>query len=195
MPWVRTPEAPRVPRHTRDPRFRLSLTGYVHATIPKSAKIGIGPIAYDISAFVSGPAASMGAFASCVTPDLPSRPEGWPSFSKVAFAPRTLPRISSLLQGLPATVSSSLPFPGSTSGYRTVPCSGHGCRFLGRDEPTASPACLACPCHRAIPTTPPKGDASSVSLRRPLLPSPGIRGNSAFGRLFLFGAILWVHFR
>ena len=32
-------------------------------------------------------------------------------------------------------------------------------------------SCLACPCHRAIPTTPAKGCASTVSLRRTLLPS------------------------
>jgi len=32
-------------------------------------------------------------------------------------------------------------------------------------------SCLACPCHRAIPTTPAEGCASTVSLRRTLLPS------------------------
>jgi len=32
-------------------------------------------------------------------------------------------------------------------------------------------SCLACPCHRAVPTTPPEGCASTVSLRRTLLPS------------------------
>ena len=32
-------------------------------------------------------------------------------------------------------------------------------------------SCLACPCHRAVPTTPPEGYASTVSLRRTLLPT------------------------
>ncbi len=32
-------------------------------------------------------------------------------------------------------------------------------------------SCLACPCHRAVPTTPSEECASTVSLRRSLLPS------------------------
>ena len=36
-------------------------------------------------------------------------------------------------------------------------------------------SCLACPCHRAVPTTPPEGYASSVSLRHILLPSSDTR--------------------
>ncbi len=39
-----------------------------------------------------------------------------------------------------------------------------------RDEDGFS-SCLACPCHRAVPTTPPEGYASSVSLRHTLVPS------------------------
>ncbi len=37
-------------------------------------------------------------------------------------------------------------------------------------------SCLACPCHRAVPTTPPKGCASSISLRHLMLPSPPYNG-------------------
>jgi hypothetical protein len=37
-------------------------------------------------------------------------------------------------------------------------------------------SCLACPCYRAVPTTPLEGCASPVSLRHTLLPSPRTRG-------------------
>ena len=40
-----------------------------------------------------------------------------------------------------------------------------------RDEDGFS-SCPVCPCHRAIPTTPPERDTSTVSLRYHLLPSP-----------------------
>ena len=54
-------------------------------------------------------------------------------------------------------------------------------------------SCSACPCHRAVPTTPPECRVASVSLRRAILPSPvrsrlGLRGYFCRGHL-------WVHLR
>ena len=48
-------------------------------------------------------------------------------------------------------------------------------RFLGRDEDGFS-SCLACPCRRAVSTTPPERRVSSVSLRRIVRPSPSRYG-------------------
>src|SRR6516225_9986761 len=43
--------------------------------------------------------------------------------------------------------------------------------FLWRDEEGFS-SCSLCPCYRAVPTTPPKWHAASVSPRHVMLPSP-----------------------
>jgi len=52
-------------------------------------------------------------------------------------------------------------------------------------------SCLACPCHRAVPTTPPEGCASTVSLRRTLLPSPDLRELGLQG--YFCRGHPWVH--
>src|SRR5207248_11163336 len=53
--------------------------------------------------------------------------------------------------------------------------------------------CLACPCHRAVATTPPERLAASASLRRSMLPSPSSWG---FGPgATHFRGHLCVHFR
>ena len=66
---------------------------------------------------------------------------------------------------LAATVSPSADFPGETgyTAYLAPTISGWG------EDGFSS--CLACPCHRADPTTPAEGCASTVSLRHTLLPS------------------------
>src|SRR6516225_6622493 len=55
-------------------------------------------------------------------------------------------------------------------------------------------SCSTCPCHRAVPTTPPECHVVSVSPRRAMLPSPRDRG-LGFRILVLFRGHLWVHFR
>ena len=54
-------------------------------------------------------------------------------------------------------------------------------------------SCLACPCHRAIPTTPAEGYASTVSLRRTLLPSLHHRELGLHG--YICRGHPWVHLR
>src|SRR4051794_20934282 len=49
-----------------------------------------------------------------------------------------------------------------------------------RDEEGFS-SCLACPCHRAVATTPPECLAVSASLRRSMLPSPYSWGLGLWG--------------
>src|SRR6266568_6784245 len=62
-----------------------------------------------------------------------------------------------------------------------------------RDEEGFS-SCSTCPCHRAIPTTPPECHVASVSPRHAMLPSPRSRGLGL--RIFiLFRGHLWVYFR
>ena len=61
-------------------------------------------------------------------------------------------------------------FPG-VSGYTTYLAPA----ISRRDEDGFS-SCLACPCHRAASNTPPESAAVSASLRRPILPSPKLRG-------------------
>ena len=73
------------------------------------------------------------------------------------FAPRALPRFNATTDPA-ATVSSSTVFPGA-SGYAVYLAPS----ISRRDEDGFS-SCLACPCHRAVPTTPPQGCASSDSL-------------------------------
>ena len=87
------------------------------------------------------------------------------------LAPRALPRFSATT-GLAATVSPSLAFPVSPVIRATLL---H--RFSRWDEDGFS-SCLACPCHRAVPTTPPKCHVASVSLRHVMLPSPDHSGLS-----------------
>jgi hypothetical protein len=54
-------------------------------------------------------------------------------------------------------------------------------------------SCLACPCYRAVPTTPLEGCASPVSLRHTLLPSPRTRGLDLQSENYR--GHLWVHSR
>src|SRR5215471_9713021 len=54
-------------------------------------------------------------------------------------------------------------------------------------------SCSTCPCHRAVPTTPPKRHAASVSLRHVMLPSPDHRGLGL--RIIFCRGHFWVHSR
>src|SRR4051794_4143864 len=96
------------------------------------------------------------------------------------FAPRALPRLDATA-GPSATLSPPADFPGCP-----VIRPGLLRRFRGRDE-EGFPSCLACPCHRAVATTPPERIASSANLRRSVLPSPDDRGLGLRG-LHNFGA-------
>jgi hypothetical protein len=70
------------------------------------------------------------------------------------------------------------------------PCFRH---LSWRDEEGFS-SCSICPCHRAVPTTPPECHVASVSPRHAMLPSPRSRGLGL--RIFiLFRGHLWVYFR
>jgi len=62
-----------------------------------------------------------------------------------------------------------LPFPGS-SGYRSDLLQSVS---LWDEEGFSS--CSTCPCHRAVPTTPPECHVASVSPRHAMLPSPRTR--------------------
>ena len=73
------------------------------------------------------------------------------------FAPRALPRFNATTDPA-ATVSSSTVFPGPPVYAVYLAPS-----ISRRDEDGFS-SCLACPCHRAVPTTPPEGCASSDTL-------------------------------
>jgi hypothetical protein len=77
-------------------------------------------------------------------------------------------------------------FPG-VSGYKVSLLR----RFLERDEEGFS-SCLAYPCHRAAPTTPPKLLAALVSCDDPCCLRPRNEG-STFG--FSFRGHQWVHLR
>jgi hypothetical protein len=57
-------------------------------------------------------------------------------------------------------------FPG-LAGYMTYPAPP-----ISRWGEDGFSSCLACPCHRAVPNTPPERLIASVSLRRFMLPSP-----------------------
>ena len=65
------------------------------------------------------------------------------------FAPLALPRLIARTDPA-ATVSSSIRFPGVT-GYTTYLAPP-----ISRWDEDGFSSCLACPCHRAAPTTPPK---------------------------------------
>jgi hypothetical protein len=65
--------------------------------------------------------------------------------------------------------------------------------FSWRDEEGFS-SCSICPYYRAVPTTPPKWHAASVSPRHVMLPSPRKRG-LGLRILVLFRGHLWVYFR
>ncbi len=96
--------------------------------------------------------------------------------------PRTRFRIPS------ATLSPSTVFLGSP--VMRLPCFRH---LSWRDEEGFS-SCSICPCHRAVPTTPPECHVASVSPRHAMLPSPRSRGLGL--RIFiLFRGHLWVYFR
>ena len=74
------------------------------------------------------------------------------------FAPRALPRFNATTDPA-ATVSSSVDFP-VMPVYTTYLAPD----MAAWDEDGFS-SCLACPCHRAVPTTPPEEYVSSASLR------------------------------
>ena len=61
-------------------------------------------------------------------------------------------------------------FPG-VSGYTTYPAPP-----ISRWGEDGFSSCSTCPCHRAVPTTPPECHAASVSPRHAMLPSPDTRG-------------------
>jgi hypothetical protein len=63
-------------------------------------------------------------------------------------------------------------FPG-VSGYTAYPAPP-----LARWGEDGFTSCPTCPCHRAVPTTPPGCPAASVSPRQAMLPSPDTRGLS-----------------
>jgi hypothetical protein len=78
-------------------------------------------------------------------------------------------------------------FPG-VAGYMTYPPPS-----ISRWDEDGFSSCSACPCHRAVPNTPPECFIASVSLRRFMLPSPN-RWGLGF-RFKEFRGHLWVHFR
>ena len=63
-----------------------------------------------------------------------------------------------------------LPFPGS-AGYRSDLL-----QSLSLWDEEGFSSCSTCPCHRAVPTTPPECHVASVSPRHAMLPSPRSRG-------------------
>ena len=62
-----------------------------------------------------------------------------------------------------------LPFPG-LAGYRSDLL-----QSLSLWDEEGFSSCLTCPCHRAVPTTPPECHVASVSPRHAMLPSPRTR--------------------
>jgi hypothetical protein len=62
-----------------------------------------------------------------------------------------------------------LPFPGS-AGYRSDLL-----QSLSLWDEEGFSSCSTCPCHRAVPTTPPECHVASVSPRHAMLPSPRSR--------------------
>ncbi|SRR6266480_3283522 len=99
-------------------------------------------------------------------PCLPSLPEELRN-SWVPSLPGSYPS-SSLLQTLPPP-SRRPSFPGS-SGYRSDLLLS-----LSLWDEEGFSSCLTCPCHRAVPTTPPECHVASVSPRHAMLPSPRSR--------------------
>jgi hypothetical protein len=71
-----------------------------------------------------------------------------------------------------------LPFPGS-SGYR--PDLLQSISLWGEE---GFSSCLTCPCHRAVPTTPPECHVASVSPRHAMLPS--LRSRELGLQIFIF---------
>jgi len=102
------------------------------------------------------------------------------------LAPRALLRFIATT-GPTATVSSSTDFPvdAGYTIYLAPPISR-------RDEDGFS-SCLALPCHRAAPTTPPERIDASVRFRRSMLPS--LRDRKLGLRSKKYRGHLWVHFR
>ena len=103
------------------------------------------------------------------------------------FAPRELPQFIATTNPS-ATFSPSFLFPVS-AGYRSDLLQSVS---LWDEEGFSS--CSTCPCHRAVPTTPPKCHAASVSPRHVMLPSPRTRGLGLRISVFFRGH-LWVYFR
>jgi hypothetical protein len=73
------------------------------------------------------------------------------------------------------------PLPGF-AGYRTYLAPA-----ISRRGEEGFSSCLACPCHRAVASTPPKWIAVSVRFRLPMLPSPS-RLRARPSELFIFEA-------
>src|SRR5215469_17470079 len=79
-------------------------------------------------------------------------------------------------------------FPG-VAGYTAYPAPP-----ISRWGEDGFSSCSTCPCHRAVPTTPPECHDVSVSPRHVMLPSSRSRGLGL--RIFiLFRGHLWVYFR
>ena len=101
-------------------------------------------------------------------PCLPSLPEELRN-SWVPSLPGSYPS-SSLLRTLP-------PPSRHPSSSRFQPVIGRTCsRVFSLWDEEGFSSCSTCPCHRAVPTTPPKCHAASVSPRHVMPPSPRTRG-------------------
>src|SRR5258705_4773155 len=80
------------------------------------------------------------------------------------FAPQTLLRFIATTDPAATLVFGRLP---GFAGYTAYPAP----TISRRDEEGFS-SCLACPCHRAVASTPPRRASVSVSLRLLMRPSP-----------------------
>src|SRR5664279_471232 len=81
----------------------------------------------------------------------------------------------------------------SSAAIRRLPYMTYPPPSISRWDEDGFSSCSACPCHRAVPNTPPECFIASVSLRRFMLPSPN-RWGLGF-RFKEFRGHLWVHFR
>ena len=86
-------------------------------------------------------------------------------YQQGSFAPRKLLRF--IAHTNPSATLSSFNSLPAVHGYRTYLAP----RISPRDEEGFS-SCSACPCHRAVATTPPEWMIVSISFRSPMLPSP-----------------------
>jgi len=100
-------------------------------------------------------------------PCLPSLPEELRN-SWVPSLPWELPPVHRYCKPFRHLLA-ALPFPGS-SGYRSDLLLS-----LSLWDEEGFSSCLTCPCHRAVPTTPPECHVASVSPRHAMLPSPRSR--------------------
>ncbi len=102
------------------------------------------------------------------------------------LAPRELPHFIATTDPA-ATVSSSTAFP-VEAGY-----TAYLAPTISRWDEDGFSSCLAHPCHRAAPTTPPEWAAVSVRIRRSMLPSLHTRKLGL--RIIFCRGHLWVHLR